>query len=320
MPGASSLDTITCEDEGLQLIAPSPLQPRKPLFVFLPGMDGSGQLLRTQLSGLSQGFDVRCLALSTTNNWPWTKLVQRSLALLRTAIFEQPRSAVYLCGESFGGCLAIQLATEAPQLFNRLVLVNPASSFQRLPWMQWGAALSQWLPEPLYRLSNLGLIPFLIQQQRVSATAREALWQSIVSVPAMTALWRVTLLSQFRARELPLEKLSLPTLLIAGEADALLPSVEEVCRLAKRLPQAQVVTLPNSGHACLLEKDVNLYALMAEAQFLQSPPAGSSSRTVSVERRDRKTSRHPLIDDSASDSLYSNEGAQNSDPFATLGQ
>ena len=166
-------------------------------------MDGTGKLLSTQLAGLSQGFDIRCLALSPTNHWGWAELVTRTLALLRKAIFTHPRSAVVLCGESFGGCLALQLAVQAPQLFSRVVLVNPASSFQRLPWMQWGAALSQWLPEPLYPLSNLGLIPLLIQSQRVTLAAREQLWQSMTSVPAATALWRVKLLSPIQVGPQP---------------------------------------------------------------------------------------------------------------------
>ncbi|MEO1592336.1 MAG: alpha/beta hydrolase [Cyanobacteria bacterium J06632_22] len=290
----------------LQLLTPITPQPQKPLFIFLPGMDGTGQLLQTQLAGLAQGFDIRCLAIAATNQWTWSELTRYSVALLRDAIFATPRSAVYLCGESFGGCLALQLATQAPQLFSRLILVNPASSLQRLSWMQWGAALSQWLPEPLYRLGNLGLIQFLIQPQRVTATARQALWQAMASVPAATALWRITLLSQFQSDRLSLDQLTLPTLLLAGQADALLPSTEEIQRLAQRIPQAQTLTLPHSGHACLLEEAVDLYALMAQAGFLGGhrgdprPSAGNDSPGTSP-----------------GNSLYSKEGSQDSSPFVT---
>jgi hypothetical protein len=44
-------------------LAPKRLQPQYPLFVFLPGMDGTGQLLRSQTAGLEVAFDVRCLAI-----------------------------------------------------------------------------------------------------------------------------------------------------------------------------------------------------------------------------------------------------------------
>ncbi|MEL6247102.1 MAG: alpha/beta hydrolase [Cyanobacteria bacterium J06626_23] len=289
-------------DPPLQLLTPTPPQPQRPLFIFLPGMDGTGQLLRTQLSGLSQGFDIRCLALSVQNNWPWPQLVDQTLQLLRPMIQAVPRPAVYLCGESFGGCLALQLATHAPELFSHLVLVNPASSFHRLPWMQWGASFSQWLPGPLYRVSNMGLMPFLIQQRRVTAAAREALWESMTAVPASTALWRVALLGQFKAQQLPLEHMPRPTLLIAGEADALLPSVAEVRQLGRRLPDAQILTLPESGHACLLERDVNLYALMADAGFLE-PMARAAASSDSL----------------TNDSLYSNEGSKDNNQFVTSG-
>lgn len=230
-------------------------------------MDGTGRLLQTQVPELSQAFDIRCLALSPTNHWSWPQLVEHSLSLLKTAIFHQPRPLVYLCGESFGACWALQLAVRAPRLFSHLVLVNPASSFQRLPWMQWGASLARGLPGPLYRFSNLGLIPFLMQSQRVAPAAREALLQAMTSVPAATALWRVSLLSQFQVGQLPLAQLTRPTLLIASEADGLLPSVEEAQRLAQQLPQSQLLTLPHSGHACLLEEAVSLYQLMTQAGF-----------------------------------------------------
>lgn len=44
-------------------LTPKRVQPDYPLLVYLPGMDGTGQLLRSQTAGLETGFDVRSLAL-----------------------------------------------------------------------------------------------------------------------------------------------------------------------------------------------------------------------------------------------------------------
>ncbi|NEP19925.1 MAG: alpha/beta fold hydrolase [Leptolyngbya sp. SIO4C1] len=255
----------------IRLISPRPQRAGCPLFVFLPGMDGSGQLLRTQLSGLSQRFDIRCLALSTQNNWSWRKLVERVVDLIDQTGHHRHRTPVYLCGESFGGCLALQVAVHAPQIFDRLILVNPASSFRRLPWMRFGAALSPWLPAPLHSLGQFGIVPFLIAANRVAGEDREALWQAMSAVPPQTASWRLELLNQFDVGRLPIESIEQPVLLIAGKADSLLPSADEAQRLAKRLPRAQVLLLPHSGHACLLEAQVNLYELMQAADFLPAP-------------------------------------------------
>ncbi|MEO1403688.1 MAG: alpha/beta hydrolase [Cyanobacteria bacterium J06635_1] len=258
----------------IRLMSPKSERAGCPLFVFLPGMDGTGQLLRTQLSDLHQGFDIRCLALSAQNDWSWSQLADQVVSLIRSEI-TGPSPSVYLCGESFGGCLALQVALKAPQLIDRVILVNPASSFRRLPWMRLGAVVSTFLPDGLHALGMHGLVPFLIAQHRVAPIDQEALWQAMTSVPPKTASRRLELLNQFDAAQLPLTLIRQPTLLIAGDADRLLPSTDEVQRLAQRLPHAQILTLPESGHACLLETQVNLYALMQSAQFLPLEPVGA---------------------------------------------
>ena len=52
-----------------------------------------------------------------------------------------PERPVYLLGESFGGVLALAVARERPDLVDRVVLVNPATSFQRSPWPMLGPLL-----------------------------------------------------------------------------------------------------------------------------------------------------------------------------------
>ncbi|MEM8809572.1 MAG: alpha/beta hydrolase [Cyanobacteria bacterium P01_G01_bin.38] len=251
----------------IRLMSPKSQRVGCPLFVFLPGMDGTGQLLQTQLRDLHQEFDIRCLALSAQNDWSWSQLADQVISLIRAEITE-PSPSVYLCGESFGGCLALQVVIKAPQLIDRLILVNPASAFRRLPWMRLGAIVSAFLPDELHTLGMHGLVPFLIAQHRVAPADRKALWQAMASVPPKTASRRLALLKQFDVDQLPLASIRQPTLLIAGDADRLLPSVTESQRLAQQLPNAQTLTLPGSGHACLIETQVNLYGLMQGAQFL----------------------------------------------------
>ena len=41
---------------------------------------------------------------------------------------------IYLLGESLGGVLAIAVAAERPDLIDRIVLVNPATSYPRSMW------------------------------------------------------------------------------------------------------------------------------------------------------------------------------------------
>lgn len=66
---------------------------------------------------------------------------------------------VTLTAESFGGCLALRCLAAAPELFERAVLVNPATCFEE----SYGGVLGllaktnllSIFPEQLYQVRNL---------------------------------------------------------------------------------------------------------------------------------------------------------------------
>lgn len=265
------------------LISPNKLNLGAPLFVFLPGMDGTGKLLRTQMAGLEAGFDIRCLAIPPDDLTGWEELTRQVVALIHGELQTSPRRPVYLCGESFGGCLALKVALQEPDLFSRLILVNPASAFRSRPWLVGGSKLVHWLPEVVYHNSAMIFLPFLASLERIAPDDRQAFWEAIHSIPQKTSLWRLSLLSQFEISADELWQLKMPVLLIASEADRLLPSVLEVQRLAAQLPDARIVALPNSGHACLLEQAVNLYKIMRSANFLTPSDFSRTVKTASSE-------------------------------------
>ena len=170
---------MSISQKRLRLLRPKEPEPTRPLLVFLPGMDGTGQLLGTQLDGLEAVFDIRCLSIPSDDLTGWSGLVEQTAALIQAEGRLGTTRPVYLCGESFGGCLALKLAAYSPELFDRMILVNPASSFSRQPAMGWGATFVQWLPDPLYRLSTVGLLPFLIAPERVDPQTRRKLLAAI---------------------------------------------------------------------------------------------------------------------------------------------
>jgi pimeloyl-ACP methyl ester carboxylesterase len=240
----------------------------KPLFIFLPGMDGTGQLLRTQGWALAETFDIRCLSLPPDGQQSWEQLVASVIALVRAELKQIPRPAVYLCGESFGGCLSLKLCQAAPELFQAQILANPASSFSQRQLLFWGSSLVRWLPALMYRGSAIALLPFLAALERIAPSDRHYLLTAMQTVPQQTSIWRIALLSQFQLSDAELQKIHQPTLIIAGAADRLLPSVAEAKRLMKLLPQANLTILPYSGHACLIETDINLADILAKNHFL----------------------------------------------------
>jgi pimeloyl-ACP methyl ester carboxylesterase len=254
-----------------RFLPPRQCQPELPLFVFFPGMDGTGELLRTQILRLEKVFDVRCLHLPSNYLVGWVELAADVIALIKAELVDNPHRSIYLCGESFGGCLAIQVALQAPHLLHRLVLINPASSFAQRPWMGWGPQLTRWLPESTYQLSSTLLLPLLASFRRMKPDDRQFFLKTVSAVPQLTSLWRISLLSQFQATDAQLRQLTQPVLILASLADLLLPSLAEARRLEQLLPCASVALLPESGHVCLLEEAINLYEILRTANFLADP-------------------------------------------------
>lgn len=253
----------------LCFLTPTRLNQTYPLFIFLPGMDGTGKLLRAQTAGLEAAFDVRCLAIPPDDLTGWEGLTEQVVDLIQAELKTAPRPAIYLCGESFGGCLAMKVALTAPQLFERIILVNPASSFNQRPWIGWGTSLAKWFPQPLYQYFSVALLPFLASLERIGPADRQALVEAVRFVPQSTSVWRLSLLSQFRLEKSQLQSLTQPILVIASEADRLLPSLAEADKLVESLPNAHRVILPDSGHACLLEAEINFYEILRTENFLR---------------------------------------------------
>jgi hypothetical protein len=126
--------------------------------------------------------------------------------------------------------------------------------------MGWGASVTQWLPNSLYRISTLGLLPFLIVPQRVSRPSCQAYWQ-----PCSPSRWKVLLGGFLYSASLSLkncQRIEQPVLL----NDSSLQRLRQR-DLVSYLPNAQKTLLPESGHACLLETEVKLGDILQLRRF-----------------------------------------------------
>ena len=246
----------------LRFLTPCSINPLLPLLIYLPGMDGSGELIKSQLPELSVSYDIRCFSIPLDDFTNWNELVEILAKLILNEQKLLPARPLILCGESFGGCLALKFAAHYPDICDSLVLINPASSFRRRPLLGWGASVSHLLPNSLYHLSTFGLLPLLIASKRVNSYSRESLLKAMQSVKSASAIWRLSLLNSFVLEHLPLHQIKNPVLILASGSDRLLPSVEEANKLVKYLPNAKMLMLPSSGHACLLESAISLNSIL----------------------------------------------------------
>ncbi len=262
----------------MKLLKPYQTNPHLPLLVYCPGMDGTGQLLSRQARDLSQFFDIRCLCYDRGAEENWERLSKETVKLIE----EEEKTRVYLLGESFGGCLALKAVLQRPSLFEKVILVNPASAFGLRSWLSLGSIITRWMPNFLHHSSCLGLLPFLAALGRLDPPERRALLQAMQSLPQWVVSGRIALLHQFHLEVKALKQLPQPFLLIAGQSDRLLPSVEEARRLQAMLRHAQLLILPHSGHACLLEKELQLSKILQSENFL---PALSVAQSVEAGKR-----------------------------------
>lgn len=138
--------------------------------------------------------------------------------------------------------------------------------------MGWGTDLLPPLPYYLYYFSAFGLLPFLAAFDRIEIDLYQALLSAMQAVTQTSARWRLKLLKEFKPNWVKLSQLEQPTLIIASRADRLLPSLAEAENLKQAICHAQIVVLPNSGHVCLLERQIKLTNILRSHGFIPPPP------------------------------------------------
>lgn len=224
-------------------------------------MDGSGKLLKSQQK-LWQYFDVRCLFMPPSQGIHWGELTHQLMELIMPLQKETPQRHIYLCGESFGACLAMKVMEVMPNQFEKVILINSASAFYQCPWLNLGRYLTLGMPEVVYQASTLILLPFLAKLEAVSLKERQRLLQVMSAIPPSIVSWRIHLLENFFIDQNKLNLYKNKVQIIASAEDKLLPSVIEAERLNSIFTQSKITILPDSGHCCLLEKQVDLLSLI----------------------------------------------------------
>lgn len=102
---------------------------------YLPGIDGTGLAAVAQFAPLSEVFILSCLTIPPNNRCSFEELLECCITHITCiAATIPPTRPIYLLGESFGGILALAVGAAVPEFVDRIVIVNPATSFPESPW------------------------------------------------------------------------------------------------------------------------------------------------------------------------------------------
>ncbi|HHY89944.1 MAG TPA: alpha/beta hydrolase [Chloroflexi bacterium] len=244
----------TCINQ-ISIVDPYPDRPKPVLLIH--GLGSEGTHWGFQFGALAQaGFRPLAPDLPGFGQSPFTGSAWRLEEVtgeLAASMRGLGCASLPVVGISMGGVIAQRLALAEPELVERLVLVNTFACLR-----------PKRIRETVYLLSRLGLASLSGPQAQASLVARrlfpqeeqEELRQLIIEeivnanrLVYRSAMWQLALLD-LRSR---LREISMPVLVITGERDSTVP-VENQSELARSIPGAQHVVIPDAGHAVVVDQ------------------------------------------------------------------
>jgi pimeloyl-ACP methyl ester carboxylesterase len=225
-----------------------------PPIVLVPGIDGTALLFYRQLPTLASRFDVVAFPLPAVD--PHLMTMASLADDLAALVGEISGRGAILCGESFGGALAMTTALRHPDAVRGLVIVNSFPRIDQRVKLRVAPALLKAMP--------WGAMPLVRRYTSAHLHSPHALPEDIhefleraKQIDRDAYIRRLEILQDFDIRD-DLHLLDVPTLFLAGDLDRLLPSVRWARYMHERVAASRVHVLEGYGHVCLINHDLDL--------------------------------------------------------------
>jgi pimeloyl-ACP methyl ester carboxylesterase len=183
--------------------------------------------------------------------WPYDYTVAGQAEALLRYLDARELDSVVLVGNSLGGAVCLVAAAARPSRVAALVLVGSASPVSEVPWnfrLLRAPVIGELEMELLIRPVQEFALRYRLfaRPERVTQEEVDEDWVPIrVAGTRRAALAAIR--SSARGFEGLLSRIRVPTLVLWGKEDKILPS-QEGLRLASQIPTARLVVLPDTGH------------------------------------------------------------------------
>jgi pimeloyl-ACP methyl ester carboxylesterase len=220
----------------------------QPPLVYLPGIDGTGELLLETAGRLGEHFRLLRLAYDPGGAVPPDYRELADSVAARIAEAGIPRALVL--AESFGVAVALALALDDPGRVAGLALVNGFAHFDRRGSLCVSRAVAALAPDAVYSAARrLAARPALFAPRRAE---RELALFLALSRDAFGPAYRerLALIARLDLRR-RLGEIRCPVALFASDCDRVVPAIRAAREMQRGLPDATLEVLPRAGHVVL---------------------------------------------------------------------
>ena len=226
-----------------------------PPVVFVHGLLSSSASWKKVLSAASGGRPAVAVDLPgfgfSDRPWPYDYTVGAQAGALLNYLDARRFDRVALVGNSLGGAVCLIAAAARPRRVAALVLVGSASPIASIPW-NFQLLRTPVVGEIEMELLVRPVIEFALKDRLFARSGRvtpETVddWWLPIRVPGTRRAALAAVRSSRRGYEGLLSRVRVPTLVLWGKEDKILPA-EEGLRLSSAIAGARLTILPDTGH------------------------------------------------------------------------